>query len=40
LLEQIKKYGDSLESNRQEINTLYFNYINKLEEILEEEEDK
>ena len=40
LLEQIKKYGDSLEGNRQEINTLYSNYINKLEKVLEEEEDK
>ena len=40
LLEQIKRYGDSLEDNRQEINTLYSNYINKLEEVLEEEENK
>ena len=40
LLEQIKKYGDSLEDNRQEINILYSKYVNKLEEVLKEEEDK
>lgn len=40
LLEQIKNYGNSLENNRQTINILYSKYVNELEKVLEEEEDK